>query len=247
MAGKAAWEGCLNARDLGGYPTTTGRETRWGAVIRGDSPVRLTGAAQRALVDYGIRTVIDLRLPDDATRHPHPFVRPGWHGLLYRNVGFAGPVDTASPDFTTLLDQYRSILDRCRSDIAAVLTALAVAPTGGVFLHCTYGKDRTGLIVALLPELVGVPRATVAEDYALTATCLGPLHDTFLAHGPGARADREAELARWLPRAEIVVATLSHLDERYGGVEAYLRAVGLTPGILAQLCARLLPSPEAGG
>lgn len=237
---RLAWEGCLNARDLGGYRTTAGWETHWGAVIRGDSPERLTEAAQRALVGYGIRTVIDLRLPDDAARHPNPFAHPGWHGLRYCNVGFAGPLDTASPDFTTLFDQYRCIFYQCRPTIAAVLTTLVDAPRGGVFIHCTYGKDRTGLIAALLLELAGVPRTTVVEDYALTATYLGPLHDEFLTHGPGERTDREAELTRWLPRAEVMVAALSHLDSHYGGVEAYLRAAGLTPELFSRLRDRLL-------
>ena len=67
------WEGCVNARDLGGYGTADGGETRWGAVVRSDSPAWLTGAGRAALAEYGVRAVVDLRLPAELDDYPNPF------------------------------------------------------------------------------------------------------------------------------------------------------------------------------
>ena len=83
------WEGCLNVRDLGGYPAANGRETRWGAVVRSDNLSPLTDAGREALRDHGIRSIIDLRMPEEAEQLPNPFARPGDHGIAYTNVSQA--------------------------------------------------------------------------------------------------------------------------------------------------------------
>jgi protein tyrosine/serine phosphatase len=109
-----------------------------------------------------------------------------------------------------------------------------------VLVHCAAGKDRTGLIAALLLALVEVPDQTIAADYALTAECLRPRDQEWLEHGPGERAEREALLARYAPRAEVMLEVLEGLRQRHGGVEAYLRQAGVPAGDLDRLRARLL-------
>ena len=240
---RLAWEGCLNARDLGGYGTQDGLQTRWGAVVRSDSLAALTRAGRAAPADYGVRAIIDLRLPGEVDRHPNPFAEPGDHGIAYTNVSFIDPaaIDPAArDDFTTLAEDYTRMLDRFRSAVADVMAAIANAPEGGVLIHCAAGKDRTGLISALLLALVDVPSATIADDYALTAEYLRPREEEWLANGPGDRAEREALAARFTPSAEVMLEVLDNLTRRYGGVERYLTEAGVSPVDLDRLRDRLL-------
>ena len=237
---RLAWDDCANARDLGGYPAGDGRETRWGAVVRSDSLAALTPAGRDALVAYGVRTVVDLRLPAEIAAHPNPFAEPGDHGVAYTNVSILDPAAGFPPDTITLAENYLWSLDRFRALVATAMAAIATAPEGGVLIHCAAGKDRTGLIAALLLALVDVPDRTVAADYALTAECLRPRDQAWLENGPGERAEREALLVRYAPTAEVMLEVLDDLSERYGGVEPYLLEAGVTAADIARLRARLL-------
>jgi protein-tyrosine phosphatase len=242
-----AWEGCLNARDLGGYATEDGRETRWGAVVRSDSPAALTEAGRAALADYGVRTIVDLRLPTELADYPNPFAEPGDHGIAYTNVSFIDPAAAPPDAVSTLAEDYLQMLDRYRQGVAEAMTAIARAPDGVVVIHCAAGKDRTGLISALLLGLAGVPADTIAADYAMTAELLRPRDQAWLAGlDPEERAEREAMLARYAPTAEVMLAVLEGLGERFGGVEPYLLATGLGTDDLERLRDRLLAPTEDG-
>src|SRR5688572_11475261 len=162
------WDGCLNARDLGGYPTRNGQETRWGAIVRSDNLTPLTAAGRQALVAYGVRTVIDLRRPSETAEFANPYAEPGPHDVAYANVPFERPAADPDREPDSLAAQYRWMLDTFPGGVAAIVTAIARAPAGGVLIHCMGGKDRTGLIAALLLDLAGVERAVIGEDYALT-------------------------------------------------------------------------------
>jgi protein-tyrosine phosphatase len=251
---RLAWEGCLNARDLGGYATADGHQTRWGAVVRSDSLAALTPAGRAALADYGVRAIIDLRLPEEIARDPNPFAEPGDHGIAYTNVSFIDPAAEPPDDDgggRTLAEGYTRMLDLFRGRVAETITAMADAPQGGVLIHCAAGKDRTGLISALLLALVEVPAETVAADYALTAECLRPREQEWLENGPGERAEREAVLARFAPTAEVMLEVLGQLTRRHGGVEQYLLEAGVTRADLDHLRERQLapagPSARPGG
>lgn len=240
------WEGCLNARDLGGYRTGDGRETRWGAIVRSDSLTPLTETGRAALVEHGVRSIVDLRRPQELEEYPNPFAQPGDHGVAYTNLSLVDPaasLGVLSADFTTLADDYKRMLDRYAPQMAAIMTAIADAPAGGVLIHCMAGKDRTGQVSALLLDLAGVPRETIGADYALTAEYLRPRDEEWLASGPGERADREKELVKYSPMAEVMIETLAHLDERYGGTARYLLQAGVTPATIAHLRERLLGPP----
>ena len=243
---RLAWEGLLNARDLGGYPAQGGRETRWGAVVRSDSLAALTEAGRAALAGYGVRAIVDLRLADEIDRHPNPFAEPGDHGIVYSNVSIIDPAVENPPERLTLAQSYLWMLDRFAGQVAQVMAAIAAAPEGGVLVHCAAGKDRTGLISALLLALVGVPGETIAADYALTAELLRPRDEEWLENGPGERAEREALLARYAPTAEVMLEVLDGLDRRYGGVERYLLAAGVSEADLARLRERLLAPARPG-
>lgn len=236
-----AWEGCYNARDLGGYPTVDGKETRWGAVVRCDNPALLTEAGRASVVEHGVRTIVDLRLPDEVRQHPNPFTQPGPHGISYTNISFIDPA-AGEPASETIAKEYSVMLGQFQPQVGEAMKAVARAPEGGVMVHCMGGKDRTGLIAALLLDLAGVPREIIGQDYALTAECLRPLDEKYLEHGPGTREEREALVAKYMPTREVMLEVLTDLDERFGGVEAYLRGAGLTAEDLTHLRERLVAS-----
>jgi protein-tyrosine phosphatase len=239
---RLAWDACLNARDLGGYPTAHGQTTAWRAVVRADSLARLTADGQTALVAYGVRTVIDLRLPDEVALAPNPFAAPGEHGVAYANLSLIDPAAGPAPAFTTLANDYLGMLHRFQHTVTEIVSTIAAAPPGGVVVHCAAGKDRTGLIAALLLDLVGVAPEIIAADYALTAEYLQPEWEAWLASGPGSRAERERDLVRTAPTIEVMLTVLATLADRHGGAAGYLQRGGLSAEQLARVRARMLGS-----
>lgn len=242
------WDGCLNVRDLGGLPTRDGRETRHGAVVRADSIRQLSDAGWRALVEHGIRTVVDLRGEDERVDDPAaelpvevvhvPFfaaTMAEWDEIsVERDATVA-----AAPDVPTATrNVYLVYLDRFRANVAASVRAIAKAPEGGVVIHCVGGKDRTGLLSAFLLHLAGVEDEDIAADYALSEERLRPRHDAWFA-----AAESEEELERLRRVAQTPAASMlgvfEELERRHGGVEAYLRSAGVSEGELELVRARL--------
>lgn len=243
------WEALANARDVGGYPTIDGRELRWGALIRSDSLSALTPAGREALLAYGIRTVVDLRMPTEVLGEPNPFAEPGDHGIIYRNVSFIDPAaEPPSTQAPTLAEDYVEMLDRFAPQVAAVVAAIARAEPGGVLVHCAAGKDRTGLVVAMVLGAVGVAPEVIAEDYGLTAEALLDREQRWLDDGPGDRAERAAVLERVRARPEVMLEVLAHVDARYGGVAGYLGGIGVAAEDVERLRRRFVgPRDPTGG
>ena len=235
------WEGSLNARDLGGYRAADGREIRWGAIVRSESLHALTEAGQAALAAYGVRSIVDLRMPEELDTEPNPFAEPGEHGIAYTNVSFIDPAVSPPETATTLAEDYVSMLQRFSTRVGDALTVIARAPEGGVLVHCAAGKDRTGLVCALLLDLAGVDRKTIGADYALSGELLKSRQEEWLLNGRGERADRERVLAWGEPRAEVMPEVLDRVGNHYGGTEAYLREAGVDEEDIARLRERLLP------
>jgi len=242
------WDGCLNVRDLGGHRTVDGGETRFGALVRADSVSQLSEAGWEALTAYGVRTVLDLRGEHERDDDPPgdlpvevlhvPFMKASeaeWEAIAEEIEAAA----TAAPDVaTSTRDVYLIFLERFRANVAAALKAVAHAPEGGVVVHCVGGKDRTGLLVAFLLHLAGVPDEEVAADYALSEERLRPRHETWFE-----AADSEEELERLRRIAqtpkEAMLGVFVELERRHGSVEGYLRSTGLTDDELDRLRVRL--------
>ena len=232
------WEPCWNVRDLGGLPTADGA-TRWGALVRADCLGKLTADGRRALVDYGVRTVIDLRGPLELAEDPPAFPgdRPGEPGYVNTPLDHQDPA--AAPLWAairTRADVYRLFLDFYPHALAGALRAIAAAPPGGIVFHCLGGTDRTGLVAAAVLRLADVPDGVIAEDYALTLERRRPIYDRLLAE------KGEAGLGFWdrlNMTADQMAATLPYVDERYGGMERYLLDAGLSAEDVARVRARL--------
>ena len=241
-----AWDGCLNVRDLGGHPTEDG-ETTSGAVVRADSVRQLSPEGWEALVAYGIRTVVDLR--GDHEREDDP---PTELPVAVLHVPFMEASEAEWEEIGEELERlgeipdvaeatrraYVLFLERFKPNVGAAVRAVAEAPEGGVVIHCVGGKDRTGLLTALLLHVAGVPTEDIAADYALSEKRLRPRHDAWLT-----AAETEAERKR-LERitqtpAQVITDLFDELERRYGSVEAYLRAAGVSDEDLSRARSRL--------
>lgn len=218
-----AWEGLKNARDLGGLRTCDGRTTNWRAVVRSDTPRRLTAAGWSALYDYGIRTIVTLRT----------------HGMLEDELNFTSPY----PDITTVQVEIEDITDKdfleqwAKTDLwstplyykdalrrwpekhAAAIAAIARAQPGGVLFHCIRGHDRTGIIALLLLALAGVAPDEILADYVLSQD---PERDEILANAHSSVS-------------EAVLGALDGLD-----VDGYLRMGGASQDDLTAIRCRLI-------
>jgi protein-tyrosine phosphatase len=227
------WEGCLNVRDLGGHRTQDGAETRYGAIVRADSVRELTDAGWAAAVDYGVRTVVDLRMDRELEADPPAEVPVEVVHVPFLEddeAAFAEveAVATAAPDTAAATREvYLVFLERFRTNVGAAIAAVARAPEGIVVVHCMGGKDRTGLVTALLLHLAGVDHEQIAADYATSEERLRPRHDLWLAEA-GTEVERERIRRIAATPAESMVGVLEELERRYGSVEAYLRIAGLS-------------------
>ncbi|MCQ1856410.1 tyrosine-protein phosphatase, partial [Neorhizobium galegae] len=152
--------------------------TRWRSILRGDALHRLSEADIETLLDNGLATVIDLRNANEIAAEANPFA--GHARVRYYNTPLfsaLAPVEMMANAVASfdMGDRYCQAIDNCQPAIAKVLKTIADAPDGAVLFHCTAGKDRTGVISALLLANADVDEATIVEDYALTATISGPL------------------------------------------------------------------------
>jgi protein-tyrosine phosphatase len=248
------WEGCLNVRDVGGLPATGGRRTRSGALVRSDVLSRLTPAGREALLAHGVRTIVDVRSPSETARDADSYAlsKPTVDGderwPAYLNLPFADGHEErawqyikAAYEVASSREELNRIdLDSHAKGIAAIVGAIADAPPGGVLVHCHAGKDRTGLVVALLLALVGVADAEIADDYALTALNLEPLIVDWLHQMSEDPAEHARLRALADPRREAMLDTLAYLRRRHGTAERYLLAAGVEPEQIDRLRWRLL-------
>jgi len=221
---------------------------RPGALIRSDILSRLTPAGRQALTDYGVSTVIDLRMPAQVAEEPSAFApgapepgEPAYHILPLENPD--SPHFPAVDSATDRVTQYNLMLEHFQPEIVRIVQAVAQAPAGGVLLHCHAGKDRTGVAVALLLGLAGVPDDAIAADYAASEERLWPLYYRLEAE---VEAREDAPALATIRRQKPICApqtmdgVLAHLRERYGGVAAYLRQAGLSDDELTAIQRRLV-------
>lgn len=166
------WDGCRNVRDLGGLSTSDGRATRWGSIVRSDTPARLTAAGWSALYDYGIRTIITLRtngMVEDELSFTSPY-----SDLVTIQVDIEDVTDNefalrwATTELWSTPLYYKDALRRWPERHAAVISSIAQARSGGVLFHCIRGHDRTGIITLLLLTLAGVTMDEIVLDYELS-------------------------------------------------------------------------------
>jgi protein-tyrosine phosphatase len=236
-------DGLLNLRELGGFPTASGRVTQRKRLLRSDywEPIPLSTRA--ALIAYGVRTVIDLRDAPETVDAGDVFAgAPGidFHALpFFDDDGLRlGPLDMAM----TKGWRYLRVLELYPDNIRAIFQTLA-GGEGVTLFHCVAGKDRTGLTAAILLMLAGVPDELIAQDYAVSEPLLMPRTDVMRAEAVAQGDDMTVFARRAACAPETMQEVLDGLRARYGGAEGYLRRVGLSAGDLERLRARLIDGP----
>lgn len=246
-------DGTLNFRDVGGYAAADGATVRWGQVYRADKLDALSDRDHETLSQLGLRIAYDLRRDIEVRRAPNrlpegveyirlPMADEGADPREIIDLVLAGEIREVRVEF--MADVYRQGIDKRAEIFGAVLAGLADPLRRPAVFHCTAGKDRTGLLAAILLGLLGVDRETIVEDYMLT-------NEYRSQH-------RVAELRPRLEEAGLNVddvlplitahraaieAALDHVDKRYGGPEPYVvSAAGLQPATVERLRADLTVS-----
>lgn len=191
----------------------------------------LTAAGLDAMVAYGIHTVIDLRtaaeLKGEGSRAP---------GITYRHLPLVEEVKTTVDQAPPGVGRYIRIVDARQAAFGQVFTAIAEAG-GPVLFHCFAGKDRTGLVAALLLELAGVSREHIAADYGETDVQLSKQYAIWLSEAP---PDRLEEIRADLScSADRILGVLDHIDSNWGGVANYLEAAGVSAANVELLSTKL--------
>jgi protein-tyrosine phosphatase len=235
-----ALEGAVNFRDLGGYATEDGLRTRWRVLFRADGLSELTETDLEVMRELGIRTVVDLRSGQEVeqsrfnveahpvTFHHYPFIKalPNAEDFS-RAPGFLGT-------------QYTEMLDEATPQIIGALSALAAPEARPAVFHCTAGKDRTGLLSALVLSLLGVPEETVIADYALSGAAMTRLRAKLIEKYPDGKSLIADSDVLFSADPSNMVALFAHLRNRYGTVAGYAARVGVPEDVVQRLRQSLL-------
>ncbi len=234
-------EGCYNFRDLGGYPTEDGARVRWRLLFRSDALHHLTPAdVSRMLGEFAIGEIVDLRSSGE--------LRSEGRGLLAAESARFHHVplfDAALPDDTqqaveySLADRYFLMAEHAREPIARVIKTLADSTAPAVY-HCAAGKDRTGVVSAILLALLGVCDELIVADYAASQEKLDEIIDRLLA-SEGYQGMLEALPPETLhAEPETMVSLLERIRARYGSMHGYARGIGVSDESIQRLRERLL-------
>jgi len=235
--------GAYNFRDLGGYPSADGRRTRWGRLYRSDTLHELTVEDVAVLRELGLAGVIDLRTPTEVERLGRGPL--GSESVRYVNLSVLREEGdegrgVAARRIEDSAERYLSYLESGRDALAESFAFLADASNYPLVFHCQAGKDRTGILAALVLDALDVDRRAIVDDYLLTATRMDLIVER-LRRDP-LYAPRIDELP---PSVFAVAATtmqrfLDGLDQRYGGARRWALGAGVAPGQLDALADILL-------
>jgi protein-tyrosine phosphatase len=235
-----ALEGAVNFRDLGGYATVDGRRTRWRVLFRADGLSELSRTDFSVMRDLGIRTVVDLRSGHEVEQSRFDVEA---HPVAFHHFPFIDQLpDVEQWDRRPGLlgAQYKEMLDDAAPQIIGALEVLTAADSRPAVFHCTAGKDRTGLLSALVLSLLGVPEETVVADYALSGEAMERLRAKLIVKYPDSK-DTISDIDEvFSANPDNMVELFAYLRERYGSVTGYAVAVGVPDAVVARLRGELL-------
>lgn len=235
-------EGCVNFRDAGGWERLDGRRMRTGLLFRADDPIRLTSAGRETVDSIGLVAAVDVRQEPQFLRSPgflspeRTFHRP----LVDRVVDLDNPPKLTEP--SDLTDVYDGMIDRSREQIAEVVDLLAEhLEDGPVLVHCAYGKDRTGIIVALIQAAIGLPQEAIVADYFRSDAAAKRRYDWVLADPlPDDPPIWKSPSFLFTAPAEAMAEMLRRVVAEHGSLDAWVASFPLAPGTVDRLRAALL-------
>jgi protein-tyrosine phosphatase len=218
----------LNFRDVGGYTGLDGLTVRWRRLFRSDSLHRLGDADRETFSALGVRTVVDLRRPDEVDRDGRV---PAHDGLRYHHIHPEheewrhSQLDVAPDAERFLADRYLELVRDGHAGLAAVLQVIADERSAPVVVHCVAGKDRTGVVCALTLSLLGVADVDIAEDYALSAAAA----DRFTRRMRQAEPDALEVPGQFIASpVGAMLLFLRELRQQYGSTERYAAEAGVS-------------------
>jgi protein-tyrosine phosphatase len=226
--------GLFNLRDLGGYPTAGG-SLPWRTLLRSDSLHQLDADGVAALSALGLRTVVDLRTHAEAEIAPSPAGRLSARSSHISILG--GDLQSLPLELATI---YQYVVDECGDAIAGAIKLLCSADAYPALVHCSAGKDRTGIVIAMVLAVLGVPDELIAADYALSGSYLDPANTAAIGQlqaGTGLGEELTGSLLGSPPA--LILTVLDRARTAHGTVGNYLLAHGLTTADLAALRAAL--------
>jgi protein-tyrosine phosphatase len=222
-----------------------------GVLVRSDNLASLTPAGRGAMLEYGVTTVIDLRAESELNGAPGPpfskfqtttpvYPRdPEVEAVfpVYRNLPLVDDeIAFVLNQAPTMPDRYKLMIDRRQTALGTIFNAIAEAD-GPVLFHCFAGKDRTGLVAAMLLSLAGVEPDAIGADYAETDAQLATRYAEWLARAAPERLEEMRAELRCPP--EWMLNTLEHVAQKWGGIESYLEAAGVPPANIDRLSTKL--------
>ena len=234
--------GLYNLRDTGGY-RAAGGTSRWGKLLRSDALHRIDATGRDRLAEIGVAHIIDLRGGDE--RATAPSAVDGLEVTVHHLPVFddADPAAQATTH-VGLVPVYDHIVDERGAQLVDAIRVISAADDDvAVLVHCTAGKDRTGLVVAFALAAAGVDRDDVVADYAATAENLrGEWSDAMTAVFEQRGIELTAGMVELITEspAEVLEALLERIDREHGSISAYLLAHGLTPTELERLTAVII-------
>jgi protein-tyrosine phosphatase len=235
-----ALEGAVNFRDLGGYATVDGQRTRWRTLFRADGLGELTEPDLVVMRQLGIRTVVDLRSGYEVEMSRFNVEA---HPVAFHHFPF---ID-ALPDVEEferkpglLGTQYTEMLDDAVPQIVGALEVLAGPEARPAVFHCTAGKDRTGLLAALVLSLLGVPEETVVADYALSGEAMARLREKLILKYPDGKDVIADSNEVFSADPANMTALFAYVAKKYGSVAGYASEVGVPEAVVSRLRQSLL-------
>jgi len=246
-----------NFRDLGGLPTTSGRQMRPGVVFRAQAPTGISAEAVAALDTLGVRNLVDLRMPHEraefAVALPPQFlivvadVMEGHGDSVAAAAGAAReeskPIESpAGGGKDRMMETYRSFVSLASAQAAyASFLRSVLRGEGATAVYCAAGKDRTGWAAAIVQTFAGIDRSTAISSYVESNVNLVGRYQRRLADAQESGADMEALRALIDAHPDYLMAAFERMDAQYGDIEGYLRqGLGMTADELTALQARLV-------
>ncbi len=235
--------GAYNVRDLGGYLTAQGSPIPMRHFLRADCLDRLGEGEPERLHFEGLRMVIDLRTPREVHDTPSRLSRQRgveWVNLpLFDALSPSALAEVDVPDGHPLLAMYVTAIEMRGDAIATILARISTVRDGAVLFNCTAGKDRTGIIAALLLGLAGVSRPDIVADYAVTEALIPELVAEFLHLSRANGGDVEAYATLLESPASAMAGMLEHIEMRYGSIMGYFDHIEIPNDVLSRLQTRL--------
>jgi protein-tyrosine phosphatase len=237
--------GAFNFRDLGGYPTTSGGLTRWGRLFRSDALHELTEADVAVLREVGLRTIVDLRTTVEMDRTGRGLMDAEAAQFFHFSVidkdagesrGIPAPIDD------NLAKRYLWYLDIGRQPLVEALMLIGNEASYPLVFHCAAGKDRTGVLAALVLDIAGVERDVIVDDYMLTARAMEMILARLQRSTAESRVRDTTPDKAFALEPSTMVGFLEGLDRQHGGARQWALSAGV-PGRCLDAMIEYLTTP----